>query len=311
MGDLSERQRRLLREAGDFLRAVEKTDMTRSFKMVVLQALLNRDALPGAIGLDALTEEFARVARQSARLRKDVAEDLSDRVRLRRYLEKNPIAAWVGGKGTGGQSYFALDGETFRSTFSVPPELKAEYQELAAELVEWRLAAYQRREEGGRDEPRGPGKRVAARWQHYLREDIPPLFGLAFSEAVWNSGFVKRERHLFLLVTLEKGDLADSFRYKDRFLGPDVFQWESQNRTRQDSSVGQVLRHHKEEGCSVHLFVRRTKKIKGSAAPFVYGGAVEFVDWEGNAPITVRWRLPEPVPPALREALAVPAEPQA
>jgi RNA polymerase sigma factor (TIGR02999 family) len=75
MGDLGEGQRRLLRDAGDFLTEVERADMTRSIKMLVLRALLNRDALPGAIGLDALTEEFARVAHQSAALRKDVAED--------------------------------------------------------------------------------------------------------------------------------------------------------------------------------------------------------------------------------------------
>jgi hypothetical protein len=74
--------------------------MTRSFKMVVLRALLGRDALPGGLTLDELTAEFARVARRAAALRADVGEDLDDQVRLRKYLEKNPVAAWVGGKAT-------------------------------------------------------------------------------------------------------------------------------------------------------------------------------------------------------------------
>jgi hypothetical protein len=52
MGDLSGAQQRVLREAGGFLGAVEKADMTRSFKMVVLRALLGRDALPGGLTLD-------------------------------------------------------------------------------------------------------------------------------------------------------------------------------------------------------------------------------------------------------------------
>jgi superfamily II DNA or RNA helicase/HKD family nuclease len=307
MGDLGERQRRLLREAGDFLIAIEKTDMTRSFKMVVLQALLNREALPGTIGIDALTEEFARVARQSAALRKDVAEDIGDPVRLQRYVERNPVAAWAGGKGTGGQAYFIHDGETFRSTFSIPPELMAEFRELVTELVEWRLAAYLRRERK-QDEPREAPQGAATRWGHYLREEIPPLFGLTFNEAIWNSGFIRRKGNLFLLVTLEKGDLAATFQYRDRFLRANLFQWESQNRTKQDSTVGRALRRHKEEGYAVHLFVRRSKKIQGRAAPFVYCGEVEFVDWEGDAPIRVRWRLPEPVPPVLREVLNVPPE---
>jgi hypothetical protein len=59
--------------------------------------------------------------------------------------------------------------------------------------------------------------------------------------------------------------------------------------------------------CTVHLFVRRTQKVQGQPASFVYCGEVAFVDWEGDAPITVRWRLAESVPEALREALLVPS----
>jgi hypothetical protein len=59
-------------------------------------------------------------------------------------------------------------------------------------------------------------------------------------------------------------------------------------------------------GATVHLFVRRRKKIANQPAPFVYCGPVEFVDWEHDAPITVRWRLPQPVPESLREALCAP-----
>lgn len=88
MGDLADGQRRALREAGDFLLAVEQTDMTKSFKMVVLRALLDRDALPGSIGLDDLTAEFARVAGRSAALRADVGESLDDLPRLRKYLTR-------------------------------------------------------------------------------------------------------------------------------------------------------------------------------------------------------------------------------
>jgi Domain of unknown function (DUF3427) len=74
------------------------------------------------------------------------------------------------------------------------------------------------------------------------------------------------------------------------------------------SRAGRELSWHREEGIRVHLFVRLAKKIQGAAAPFVYCGAVDFVDWEGDAPITVRWRLPEPVPEGLRTALDVPSE---
>jgi hypothetical protein len=55
---------------------------------------------------------------------------------------------------------------------------------------------------------------------------------------------------------------------------------------------------------AVHLFVRGKKKqSRGGAAPFVYCGDVAFVAWRGEAPITVTWRLPEPVPDGIARAL--------
>lgn len=86
----------------------------------------------------------------------------------------------------------------------------------------------------------------------------------------------------------------ESHRYADRFLARDLFEWQSQNRTTQASKAGQALKNHREQGIAVHLFVRRWAKTqRGTAAPFTYCGDVRFVDWEGDAPITIRWRLPE------------------
>src|SRR5262249_42174028 len=70
-------------------------------------------------------------------------------------------------------------------------------------------------------------------WRRYSREEIPGLFGFPFSTAVWNSGFVVRPGHVFLLVTLDKSGKGADFQYRDHFLSPTLFQWESQNRTRQ------------------------------------------------------------------------------
>jgi hypothetical protein len=38
----------------------------------------------------------------------------------------------------------------------------------------------------------------------------------------------------------------------------------------------------------------------------VFCGEVDFLSWEGDGPITVRWRLREPVPRHLWSALQVP-----
>jgi superfamily II DNA or RNA helicase/HKD family nuclease len=306
LGGLTPGQAGAVAAAADFLAALETTPLTRSFKMLALRALLNLGQLPGAVAVERLAQEFAALARRSADLRADVGEDLGDESRLIAYLERNPIAAWAGGGGTGGRAYFSYEGRTLGSTFEVAPDLVEDFRELVGELVEWRLASYLARKKGKGQRESFPRKGAAERWGHYLREDIPPLFGLDYSQAVWNVGYVRRGEQVFLLVTLEKGTLAESFQYKDRFLGPDLFQWQSQNRTRRDSTEGRAISGHRDLGYRVHLFVRRAKKIKGMQAPFVYCGEVEFVDWEGDAPITVRWRLAEPVPQPLRETFQIP-----
>jgi hypothetical protein len=163
-------------------------------------------------------------------------------------------------------------------------------------------------EVGGRWELRPIGRVLGQLqlWRAYSREEIPPLFGMEFSTAIWNVGYVKRNGHIFLLTTLDKAGHGSDFQYRDHFLNPTEFEWQSQNRTTQGSADGQDIRHHVERGIPVHLFVRAQKKRDGGgAAPFIYCGDVRFVSWQGDNPITVRWALPEPVPARLRQELTV------
>jgi hypothetical protein len=67
-----------------------------------------------------------------------------------------------------------------------------------------------------------------------------------------------------------------------------------------------MLHDHREMGIQVHLFVRPTKKTGQKPTPFTYCGEVEFVSWEGDSPITIRWRLKERVPPPVQAPLKVP-----
>ena len=104
--------------------------------------------------------------------------------------------------------------------------------------------------------------------------------------------------------------MPEEHRYEDAFLSPTIFQWQTQNRTRQDSRHGQVFRDAEGHGKTIHLFVRLRGKEKGTTVPFVYCGVPEFIDWEGEKPITIRWRLKDAVPEYLREKLNVPDETQ-
>jgi hypothetical protein len=164
MGDLDPEQKKVREHLGAFLEQLEVTPMTRSYKMLVLQAMLGEDAFPGSISLDRLGERFGDFARRYSSLRTEVGEAMEDPQKMRRLLADNPIAAWVGGAGTGGTSYFRFEDETFSTTFTVPDELREATQDLVEELVEWRLGEYLQRSAVAPAGPVGSPAREPRRW---------------------------------------------------------------------------------------------------------------------------------------------------
>lgn len=411
MGDLDESQRRALASTRKQLRAFDTTQMTKSYKMLVVSALLDAGALPGpGLPIDELARRVLEAASRNPHLLEDLGEARHREGALRSMLERNPIAAWTEGKGTGGDAIFSYERGWFRFIGDVAPEDHEALAGLVRELVDWRLAAYldrptaprlagaftmdvshtkgkpilflpdrsstpqvpsgwhrvvvdgadyqanfvkvavnviRRGEDGDNDlpgilrgwfgaqaglpgtrhqvvaEPAGDGAwalRPAAgfsppklvRWTGYAREQIPTMFGEVFSDAIWNAGFIvrpaDRPKHVFLLVTLDKEQMLEGHKYADRFLGPDRFEWQSQNRTSREDARGALLRNHAARDVPVHLFVRPNKRgANNAAAAFVYCGPVQFESWEGDKPITIRWKLEEPVPQRLRAFLNVPS----
>ena len=137
---------------GGFLDALETTGMTRSYKMLTLLAMLNAGAFPGRIEISELVSGFRALASRNAHLAREAAGALVSDEALRADLERNPIAAWTGGDGTGGVSYFTYGGGYFASTIEVSDAARVGLQELTREIADWRLAAYlSRRGVGGRE----------------------------------------------------------------------------------------------------------------------------------------------------------------
>ncbi|MCF7764266.1 MAG: DUF3427 domain-containing protein, partial [Verrucomicrobia bacterium] len=312
MGDLTPVQQKVLDQAGTFLSELETTSMTRSYKMPTLLAMLDADAFPGSIAIDDLATGFARLVGRSAILRRDVSVPLDNTRALRQLLKNNPVKAWTGDEKAKRPAFFTYEDGRFSTRFTIAPELRTSLQELTRELADWRLAKYLNRT-GPEDAPTGSftckdsnpvtdpsAPRTAKPWRTYMRAEIPPLFGLKFSTAIWNTGLIATGGSLFLLVTLKKGDLPENHAYEDKFHSPDQFEWKSQNRTTQSSKHGRMLRYHRDQNIPVHLFVRQSKSIESKSAPFYYCGPVNFERWEGEKPITIHWQLTSPVPEHLR-----------
>ena len=147
-GDLSQAEVDALRVGGDWLREVQGTQMSKCFKMVVLEVLLEEDALFGEVALPRLAQLSHRILTRDPALFADLKgvkalpEPRSpDPLRWARYWRDNPIKAWAG------RRWFSRDGERFSSRIPQPddPEAAEALVNMTRELVDLRLAAYRRR----------------------------------------------------------------------------------------------------------------------------------------------------------------------
>lgn len=292
----------------DFLKTVETTALTKSYKILVLLGMIAAGAFPGEIPLHRLGAEISRLA-QAPKLRADLSVDPDDGAAVARLLRKYPLTAWADADQG---RWFALSDLAFRTTFTPPPETGAALAVLVRELAEWRLAEHLGRsdrvfataetERTEAAEGAAVFERAPTLWQEYMREDIPPLFGQVFSPGNWNGGIValNAQKRMILLATLDKKGLSAGEGYHDAFETPELFHWTSQNSTKRSGKRGQVL-CGQTPGWTVELFVRPEKLRAGKACPFHRVGPVRFLEWEGDAPISVKWKLETPVPPHLRK----------
>jgi len=129
-----------------FLAGLDSTTMVRSYKMLVLLAMLNTDTLPGrGIAIDALCDEFARLARRTDALRAELGAALNDRTRLRALLVAQPIKAWTGPSAMPGFVPFRYEGRMLSFSLPVPDRARIAFRDLVRELADWRLGEYLRR----------------------------------------------------------------------------------------------------------------------------------------------------------------------
>ena len=100
-------------------------------------------------------------------------------------------------------------------------------------------------------------------------------------------------------ITLNKADkdYSPTTMYDDYSINDTLFHWQSQSGTSDISPTGQRYINHKKMGTKVLLFVREYKTDKkGNAAPYTLLGLANFVSYEGSKPMSIVWKLEEPIP---------------
>ena len=120
-------------------------------------------------------------------------------------------------------------------------------------------------------------------YQKYTYKDVSRLLNLEKDlSSVMNGYWYDKETNtysVFINYVKDEG-ISETTKYKDHFLSPSkLIAMSKSNKTLESSDVQKFI-HAKENGTDVHLFVRKTKKDKGSGAlEFYYLGRM-FLDGE-------------------------------
>jgi superfamily II DNA or RNA helicase/diadenosine tetraphosphate (Ap4A) HIT family hydrolase/HKD family nuclease len=148
LGLLDEHERAVVRRHGDVLDGFEKEAITKSYKLVTLQALLQMNAL--RIGASIAEIAFAAhlLVRGDPRLQADTrSAEMPDPASAssdtwRDYWLKWPLSAWAGQLRGTANGWFRIDGHRFVPTFSIGSDVGDAFDAMIDELVDYRLARY-------------------------------------------------------------------------------------------------------------------------------------------------------------------------
>lgn len=112
--------------------------------------------------------------------------------------------------------------------------------------------------------------------------------------------YIPEKKTDIFFITLNKSekDFSPSTLYEDYAINERLFHWQTQSQTSVNSATGQRYIHHKESGSRIALFVREYKTENGVTSPFVFLGEAEYIQHEGDKPISFVWRLKEEMPAA-------------
>jgi hypothetical protein len=211
-GDLSTVEKRCLSQHGGFFRVLHSTEMTKSFKMILLEALLENDGFRRPATVQQLVADSRAVFQRRPDLQADLpkelrAADASD-ADWRRYWEKNPINAWIGGNLTNkDEAWFKLEDGRFRPVFTIA-ELEVEaFTGMTQELVEYRLLRYQERirtAESGADN-------VVPFEPHEQRIELPYFPNIRIACGHFKTGTADAEEYRSLPVTYGRLDPSRHF----------------------------------------------------------------------------------------------------
>lgn len=114
-------------------------------------------------------------------------------------------------------------------------------------------------------------------YSNYTKEQTMTSIGRKYKMDILLKGtyFDTNTNETYIYVGLKKDKTKqERTDYKDKFISPSIFQWESENNTTKDNSTGIKLRNTKK----VYLFVRKMDSEDNILLPFTYFGTGIFTN---------------------------------
>ncbi|GAB2680695.1 DEAD/DEAH box helicase family protein [Aliiglaciecola aliphaticivorans] len=137
----------------DFLSDVETTNLTKSFKLILLEALLELGAFSEVVSLHDLALRSFEILKRHRPFLSDLPSEFSmvsdieslETNKWISYWRRNPVNAWVGGNKNSGKSFFKLENDKFIALFNVPDYLQETFSNMLQEIVNYRFLQYEER----------------------------------------------------------------------------------------------------------------------------------------------------------------------
>ncbi|RBP34401.1 superfamily II DNA or RNA helicase [Oceanihabitans sediminis] len=102
---------------------------------------------------------------------------------------------------------------------------------------------------------------------------------------------------LFINLIKSEENFSPTTMYDDYAVNELLFHWQTQNSARPDLGKGLSYVNHKKTEKRILLFVReKAKNEYGKSMGYVFIGEGELKDYKGSKPMSINWKLQEPMP---------------
>ena len=150
-GDLTEAEQSCLTSHQEFLLEVEVTKLTKSFKLILLESLLENDGFTSPVSTLAIAQNSFGIFNRRSRFVEELPDNFRDIKALEleqlkswhSYWLKNPVSAWIKRIKKSGESYFEVKNKAFKYLDEINADELDAFNIMVQELVNYRFVKYE------------------------------------------------------------------------------------------------------------------------------------------------------------------------